>query len=149
VNTVLAPVFWQPAQAIDHAQERFGVAPPKDFRVLTLLLKEISGGLQLRTRSGDWIEAPPIEGTLVCNNGDLLQRWSNDRFLSTVHRVINRTQNARYSISVFFDPASQTMVDPADLGVVQSDCKHAPISVGKHIASRNAKAFPHLKGKGA
>jgi isopenicillin N synthase-like dioxygenase len=80
VNTVLAPVFWQPAQAIDHAQERFGVAPPKDFRVLTLLLKEISGGLQLRTRSGDWIEAPPIEGTLVCNNGDLLQRWSNDRF---------------------------------------------------------------------
>ncbi|KAG1648432.1 putative iron/ascorbate oxidoreductase [Nymphon striatum] len=80
-----------------------------------------AAGLQVKTKSHGWIEAPPIEGTLVCNIGDLLARWSNGRFASTVHRVINRTNSARYSIPVFFDPHTDAVVDPIDLGVERKD----------------------------
>ncbi|CAN0603342.1 unnamed protein product, partial [Ectocarpus sp. 12 AP-2014] len=105
-------VYYPPSTATDEAEQRFGVAPHTDFGVLTLLLQDQSGGLQVRTKSGLWVEAPPIAGTLVCNIGDLLQRWSNDRFSSTVHRVINRTKDARHSIPVFYDPNTKTKIDP-------------------------------------
>jgi len=138
-------VYYPPSSEADEAEERFGVAPHTDFGVLTLLLQDQSGGLQVRAKSGDWVEAPPIEGTIVCNIGDLLARWSNDRFASTLHRVINRTKNARYSIPVFFDPASDTVVDPRDLGVAADACKYDPVKAGNHIASRNSKSFAQFK----
>mgnify|MGYP001818756261 FL=1 len=119
-------VYYPPSTAQDEAEERFGVAPHTDFGVLTLLLQDKSGGLQVQSKSGGWIEAPPIAGTLVCNIGDLLARWSNDRFASTVHRVINRTKNARYSIPVFFDPHTDTIVDPVDLGVAAAQSHYGP-----------------------
>lgn len=132
-------VYYPPSTADDEAEQRFGVAPHTDFGVLTFLLQDNSGGLQVQTRSGEWIQAPPIPGTLVCNIGDLLQRWSNDRFISTVHRVINRSANARYSIPVFFDPNSDTVVDPRELG---ADAPiHRPVVAGEHIAGRNKKSF--------
>lgn len=138
-------VYYPPSTEADEAQERFGVAPHTDFGVLTLLLQDMSGGLQVRAASGDWIEAPPIEGTLVCNIGDLLARWSNDRFASTLHRVVNRSAQARYSIPVFYDPHTDTVVDPVDLGVPQGDSRYDPVTAGGHIAGRNAKSFAQYK----
>ncbi len=138
-------VYYPPSTKADEAEHRFGVAPHTDFGVLTLLLQDNSGGLQVQSTSGEWIEAPPIPGTLVCNIGDLLARWSNNRFASTVHRVINRSANARYSIPVFFDPHPDTIVDPTALGVSRSKCKYDPVTVGQHISSRNKKSFSHYK----
>ena len=134
-------VYYPPSSATDEAEERFGVAPHTDFGVLTFLLQDNSGGLQVRLKSGEWVDAPPIPNTLVCNIGDLLQRWSNDRFVSTVHRVINRSPNARYSIPIFFDPHTDTVVDPRDLGVSDANSKHPPVTAGGHIAGRNSKSF--------
>lgn len=139
-------VYYPPSTAKDEAQERFGVAPHTDFGVLTLLLQDASGGLQVQSKSGDWIEAPPIPGTLVCNIGDLLARWSNDRFASTLHRVVNRSEAARFSIPVFFDPHTDTIVDPADLGVPKADSNYDPVRAGEHIASRNKQSFSQYKG---
>ena len=138
-------VYYPPSGAGDEAEQRFGVAAHTDFGVLTLLLQDSNGGLQVQSRSGDWIEAPPIPGTLVCNIGDLLQRWSNDRLSSTVHRVINRSGNERYSIPVFLDPHTDTLVDPRDLGVAEADAKYPPIKAGEHIAGRNKKSFAQHK----
>ncbi len=138
-------VYYPPSTAQDEAEERFGVAPHTDFGVLTLLLQDKSGGLQVQSKSGGWIEAPPIAGTLVCNIGDLLARWSNDRFASTVHRVINRTKNARYSIPVFFDPHTDTIVDPVDLGVAAAQSHYGPVKAGEHIAGRNKRSFAQYK----
>lgn len=138
-------VYYPAATATDEAAERFGVAPHTDFGVLTLLLQDDSGGLQVQSKSGDWIEAPPIPGTLVCNIGDLLARWSNNRFVSTVHRVINRTNHARYSIPVFFDPHTDTIIDPTDLGVSKDACLFEPVTAGQHIAGRNQKSFAQYK----
>lgn len=138
-------VYYPASTAADEAEERFGVAPHTDFGVLTLLLQDTSGGLQVRAKSGEWMEAPPIPGTLVCNIGDLLARWSNNRFASTVHRVINRTSSARYSIPVFFDPHTDTVIDPVDLGVSKADSVFEPVRAGEHIKGRNAKSFAQYK----
>jgi len=140
-------VYYPPSTAGDEAEERFGVAPHTDFGVLTLLLQDNSGGLQVQNKSVDWIDAPPISGTLVCNIGDLLARWSNNRFTSTLHRVVNRTQGARYSIPVFFDPHTDTIIDPSDLGVATQESEYEPVTAGGHIASRNKKSFSQYKAR--
>lgn len=139
-------VYYPSSTAADDAAERFGVAPHTDFGVLTLLLQDDSGGLQVQSAADEWIEAPPIPGTLVCNIGDLLARWSNDRFASTLHRVINRTPHARYSIPVFFDPHTDTVVDPLDLGASTQSRVYDPVTVGDHISRRNKKSFSQYKG---
>ena len=54
----------------------FGAAAHTDFGALTILAQDDNGGLQVRNQDGDWIEAPPIENTYVCNIGDLLQKWT-------------------------------------------------------------------------
>lgn len=138
-------VYYPPSTGADEMEQRFGVAPHTDFGVLTLLLQDQSGGLQVRRRDGVWIEAPPIKGTLVCNIGDLLQRWSNDRYASTVHRVINRSSCARYSIPVFYDPNTMTRVDPTDFGISTAQSVHKPVLAGAHIAGRNSKSFAQFK----
>jgi len=134
-------VYYPPSQSHDEQAQRFGVAPHTDFGVLTLLFQDDSGGLQVKTRAGQWIEAPPIAGTLVCNTGDLLQRWTNDRFASTVHRVINRSGHERYSMPVFFDPSADAVIDPIALGVAQEQAIYGPISTGEHIQRRNRRNF--------
>ncbi|MEO9821063.1 MAG: 2-oxoglutarate and iron-dependent oxygenase domain-containing protein [Paracoccaceae bacterium] len=138
-------VYYPPSTDEDEAEERFGVAPHTDFGVLTFLLQDNSGGLQVCLRSGEWVAAPPIPGTLVCNIGDLLQRWSNDRFRSTLHRVINRSKGARYSIPIFFDPQSDCVVDPKDLGVPENQSKYEPITAGAYIMGRNKQSFSQYK----
>ena len=138
-------VFYPPSTQMDEHEERFGVASHTDFGVLTLLLQDNSGGLQVQSKSGEWIEAPPISGTLVCNIGDLLARWSNNRFASTLHRVVNRTKNARYSIPVFFDPHTDAVIDPVDLGVLKENALYEPVTVGQHISSRNKQSFKQYK----
>jgi len=138
-------VYYPASTAQDEKEARFGVAPHTDFGVLTVLMQDSSGGLQIRAKSGDWIEAPPIPGTLVCNIGDLLARWSNKRFASTVHRVINRTSHARYSIPVFFDPHTDTVIDPVDLGISADNSLFDPVRTGEYIMERNTKSFAQYK----
>lgn len=133
-------VYYPNSQASDDAAERFGVAAHTDFGVLTLLFQDDSGGLQVRNRAGEWIEAPPIPGTLVCNTGDLLERWTAGRFKSTVHRVINRSGKSRYSMPVFFDPSTDALIDPRLLDPSSSD-NHTVVRAGEHIAARNTRNF--------
>jgi isopenicillin N synthase-like dioxygenase len=93
---------YPPAETGDDQQ--YGVAPHTDSSFLTMLAQSELPGLAIRLPSGEWIDAPVVPGTFIVNSGDMLRRWTNHRFLSTPHRVINRNgHRQRYAIPFFFD----------------------------------------------
>lgn len=127
--------------------ERFGAATHSDFGVLTILMQDELGGLQVQRLDGNWIEATPIEGTLVCNIGDLLERWTNGVLISTKHRVLNRAHKSRFSIPIFCDPASDAIVDPRDFDPDADIKTYPPISAGDYIMGRNQRNFAQYDNK--
>ncbi|MBX2824681.1 MAG: isopenicillin N synthase family oxygenase [Gammaproteobacteria bacterium] len=122
-------------------QDQFGVAPHTDFGCITLLLQE-TAGLEVLI-DDDWVAAPPIEGTLVINIGDLLERWTNHRLPSTRHRVRNNTGDERYSIAMFHDPSARAIIDPADLDPTIDTRRYEPVGAADYIIGRNRGAFAH------
>lgn len=91
-----------------------GIGSHTDIQCITLLWQDTSGGLQVLTADGEWLDARPLEGTLVVNIGDFLQRLSNNRFKSTVHRVYNRKSTSQYSMPFYlgFNPEATLQVVP-------------------------------------
>lgn len=137
-------LIYYPPQPPDSGGDQFGVAPHTDYGGLTLLNQDDTGGLQVRARSGEWVTAVPIPGTFVVNVGDLMARWTNDRFVSTPHRVVNSSGRARYSMALFFDPAFDTVIDPRDLRP-ESTALYPPVTCGEYIVSRFNKAFTYRR----
>lgn len=79
-----------------------GLGSHTDLQCFTLLWQDMTGGLQVLNNEGQWIKATPVKDTFVVNIGDFLQRLSNDKFKSTVHRVFNRAPVDRISMPFFF-----------------------------------------------
>ncbi|KAH6692984.1 gibberellin 3-beta-dioxygenase [Verticillium dahliae] len=73
-----------------------------DFQLFTMLWQDDVGGLQVLNREGQWIRASPVPGTFVVNIADYLQRITNDLYVSTVHRAVNRSGRERISMPFFF-----------------------------------------------
>lgn len=109
-----------------------GIGSHTDIQCVTLLWQDMSGGLQVLSASDEWLDARPIPGTLVVNIGDFLQRLSNNRFKSTVHRVYNRQTRSRYSMPFFlgFNPDSVCKVVPSCIDE-DHPALYEPISCGK------------------
>ena len=87
-------------QALD---DEFGIAPHTDTSFLTLLAPNDVPGLSFRTQAGDWIDVPTVPDAFIVNGGQLLRRWTNDYFLATPHRAVNRTARERYALAFFCD----------------------------------------------
>jgi isopenicillin N synthase-like dioxygenase len=83
---------------------QMGAGEHTDYGCVTLLATDGVGGLQVRTRSGDWLDAPHVPGAFVCNIGDCLMRWTNDIYVSTPHRVVSPAGRERFSVAFFLDP---------------------------------------------
>src|SRR5205823_4772247 len=92
-----------PPQELDD-YEQFGQRPHTDNSFFTMLAREEVPGLAVRLPSGEWLAPPVIDGTFLVNLGNVMKRWSNDRFLSTPHGVLNDSGRDRYSIAVFYSP---------------------------------------------
>ena len=135
---------YYPPHPVGRTDELFGVAPHTDYGCVTLLWQDDVGGLEVQDRSGAWVQARPVPDTLVINIGDLLARWSNDRYRSTPHRVTNRSGRERLSIATFYDPDFTAPVDPSDFsGGVGEAPNHPPVSAGDYIMGRiNASQKP-------
>ena len=123
--------------------ERFGVSAHTDFGVLTVLCQDALGGLEIQTADGEWLAVEPIPGTLVVNVGDLLERWSDGYFRSTVHRVINTSGRERLSLVLAYDPNYETLVDPRLLCQPGQVPQHEPITVGDYLVWRFDRAFAY------
>lgn len=81
----------------------WGVGEHTDYGLLTILLQDDAGGLEVKSKS-HWVAAPPIDNSFVCNIGDMLDRMTQGRFRSTPHRVRNPAPRDRLSFPFFFDP---------------------------------------------
>jgi isopenicillin N synthase-like dioxygenase len=138
-----ASIIYYPQQPPDLGEAQFGVAPHTDYGCMTLLLQDDAGGLQVRGRSGEWLTAHPIEGTIVVNVGDLLARWTNDHFISTPHRVVNRSGRARYSMGLFVDPDYDTTIEPVCHRGERP--RYEPVTCGDYVLSRLNAAFAYRK----
>lgn len=141
-------LVYYPPQPADLGEQQFGVAPHTDYGGLTLLAQDMTGGLQVLNKAGEWVTAHPIPGTLVINVGDLMARWTNNRFSSNAHRVVNTSGRERYSVAVFFDPAFDTVIDPRDLLDDKSSAKYPATTCGEYIVGRFDKAFKYRQRAG-
>lgn len=96
------------------ASDKIGLGAHSDYQVFTILLCSSTPGLEILSPTGRWITAPTVKDGLIVNIGDMMMRWTNDRYKSTVHRVINRTTEARYSMPLFFGINNDQMVEVSD-----------------------------------
>ncbi len=163
--TVLFRIFHYPASRaapqepvdVDWSQS-WGVGEHTDYGLLTLLAQDRWGGLQVKSPDG-WIEAPPIEGALVCNIGDMLERLTGGRYKSTPHRVRNVSGQDRLSFPLFFDPDFMAPMRPlpdvaTDAALRQADksARWDRASVhdfegtyGDYLLGKVGKVFPQLR----
>ncbi|EXM37041.1 hypothetical protein RAB80_004998 [Fusarium oxysporum f. sp. vasinfectum] len=114
-----------------------------DYGSITLLFQDARGGLQVKSPTGQFVDATPIEGTVVVNAGDLLARWSNDTIKSTIHRVVEPPQKQdesyppRYSIAYFCNPNFRSYIEaiPGTFGT-EKDKKYEGINSGDYLVQR-------------
>ena len=129
-NSILRPIHYPPITEEPKGAVRAGAHG--DINLITLLMGASSGGLQVLRKDGEWIDAIPKEDELVINVGDMLERHTNNKLRSTIHRVVNppREQwgNPRYSIPFFMHPR----------GDMKLNCLEACID------EKNPKAFDDI-----
>ena len=107
-NSILRPIHYPPITQEPKGAVRAGAHG--DINLITLLMGASSGGLQVLRKDGEWIDAIPNEDELVINVGDMLERHTNNKLRSTIHRVVNppkeQWSTPRYSIPFFMHPRS-------------------------------------------
>lgn len=134
--SVLRFIHYPPATAITDDQQ-IGAGAHTDYGCITILYQDEVGGLQVKNREGNWIDATPIPDTFVINIGDMMARWSNDRYTSTPHRVVNQASRDRYASPFFVEPNFDTEIYCLS-GCSQPDqpTKYPAISAGEYLLSR-------------
>jgi isopenicillin N synthase-like dioxygenase len=112
-----------------------------DFGGLSLLFPGKEGGLEIQAPDGTWLPAPALPGAAIVNTGDLIERWSNGMFRSTLHRVANpvgpATARDRYSVVLFHGPnpaAVITCLEPCQSP--ERPARYGPITAGEHVAAK-------------
>ena len=129
-----------PAGAQVRSSAQLGAGAHTDYGSITLLFQDEVGGLELLGADGQWHSAMPMQRAAVINTGDLMERWTNGRFRSTVHRVrpISGDRD-RYSIALFVDPDAAVEVECFDSCVNEERPLGYPrITAGEHIRQKIA-----------
>jgi len=123
----------------------FACGAHTDYGMITVLLTDQEPGLEIFDKRGcqQWVPVPPRPNHFVVNLGDMLERWSNGKYCSTLHRVVNVTGRERYSIPFFFEPSFDTVVEclPTCCNCDNGDDppKWPPITSGEHLLSKYAQ----------
>jgi isopenicillin N synthase-like dioxygenase len=130
--------------------EQFGQGPHTDNSFLTMLAREDTPGLAVRLPSGEWLPPPVIDGTFLVNLGNVMKRWSNDRFLSTPHGVVNDSGRDRYSIAFFYSPNPDAVIECLPSCTGPDDPPHYPPAVYRDLVLDfyNANYFHRRKYAG-
>lgn len=144
--TTFLRLLHYPPQPPDAAEDEFGSAPHTDYGFITVLLQDLSGGLEVRRADGVWLQATPIPGSFVVNVGDMLARWTNGRWQSTPHRVKNLSGGERYSCPYFFDMDMESEVAclPSCTSATNPP-RHPPVLYGDYLLERLNKNYSYRR----
>jgi isopenicillin N synthase-like dioxygenase len=148
---ILFRIFHYPPQA--KTDKQWGVGEHTDYGLLTILKQDAVGGLQIKN-GDEWIAAPPVENTFICNIGDMLDRMTGGLYRSTPHRVINTSGKNRYSFPLFFDPGFDTKIERIETVAINetknqrwdnSSVHEFSGTYGDYLLNKIGKVLPDLK----
>ena len=123
------------------ARRHLAGAPHTDSGFVTLLAQDGVAGLQARARDGNWLDVPPLEGTLVVNFGQVLEQWSAGRIRATEHRVLG-TEIERFSIPFFYEARADAVIAPLP---IDPPDRFAPFEYGDFLWKR-ITSFVEFRG---
>ena len=119
-----------------------------DYGTLTIVRHEEHpkpGGLQVRNQDGQWVEVPEVDNAFIVNIGDMMMHWTNDRWISTLHRMVNpprsqATDSRRLSLVFFHQPNYDAVVEclPSCRGPGQP-AKYPPVAYGEWLLMKFTK----------
>ena len=140
-HTSTASVIHYPAQHVPPVAGQLRAGAHTDYGTFTVLHKAgAARGLQVRNRDGDWIDVSPPDGGFIVNIGDLMARWTNDRWISTMHRVVNPAgddaRTAEVSIPYFHQPDHDCVVTALPTEHSTAAARYAPVLAGDHLAAK-------------
>jgi len=140
--SIVSSIYY-PAQPTPPLPGQLRAGAHTDYGSLTILAPtDAPGGLQVKTHAGDWVDVPYVSGGFIINIGDMMQRWTNDRWLSNMHRVVNPAVAAtpprpRQSIAFFLHPNHDATIECiptcVEDGIVP---KHQPITAGDYMKEK-------------
>lgn len=138
-NSILRPIHYPPITEEPQGAVRAGAHG--DINLITLLMGASTGGLQVQRKDGEWIDAIPNEDELVINVGDMLERHTNNKLRSTIHRVANPPKDQwdqpRYSIPFFMHPRSEMKLDCLEECISEENPKqYEDITAGEFLNQR-------------
>ena len=129
------PKHPQPAEPSPETQ--IGLGAHSDYECFTLLLTSSTPGLEILKPSGRWHVASYKPESFIVNVADFLMRWTNGLYKSTVHRVVNRGTEARYSVPFFFSVNYDTVIETLPTCLKErEDSIWKPIRAGEYILER-------------
>ncbi len=131
------------------ADERtFGAGAHTDWGALTLLAQDGHGGLEVALPDRSWLAAPPVPGAFIVNLGDMMPRWTNGLYRSSLHRVRNTLSNgaARYSIPFFYEPDYMACIEAVPGTLAAGDKPlFEPCTAGEHLKQMYQKTYSSSK----
>ncbi|MBQ4822588.1 isopenicillin N synthase family oxygenase [Aquimarina sp. MMG016] len=138
-NSILRPIHYPPITEEPKGAVRAGAHG--DINLITLLMGASTGGLQVQRKDGAWIDAIPKEDELVINVGDMLERHTNNKLRSTIHKVINPPKEQwgkpRYSIPFFMHPRSDMKLNCLEECITEDNPKqYDDITAGEFLHQR-------------
>ncbi|MGY4533011.1 isopenicillin N synthase-like dioxygenase [Pseudomonas sp. TE3786] len=143
--SVLRMIHYPPRHTASSAEQQ-GAGAHTDYGCITLLYQDDAGGLQVQNVQGEWIDAPPIDGSFVVNLGDMMARWSNDRYKSTPHRVISPLGVDRYSMPFFAEPHPDTQISCLPGCSDESNPPKYPATTSvEYLLSRFADTYAYIR----
>ena len=132
-----------PEQTVTPKPGQLRAGAHSDYGSLTILLpQKASRGLQIERPDGSWFDVPPIPGAFIINIGDLMQRWTNDRWVSTVHRVVNpanpeEAMRRRQSFAFFHQPNWFAEIKCLDVCLELGEApKYEPVLSGPYLMGK-------------
>jgi len=149
---ILFRIFHYPPQTAP--TDTWGVGEHTDYGLLTILIQDAVGGLQVKSR-GQWLDAPPLPNKFICNIGDMLDKMTVGVYRSTPHRVLNTSGKNRLSFPLFFDPGFDTVVERIE-HIPQTNPNDSPPrwdqanvhtfggTYGEYLLNKIGKVFPDL-----